>query len=95
MTVVDVTAVAVLAGPPTSPQPLDAEAWTRLVQMAGYVKWSCIVIAIAGVMSIGALLMVDNRLVDQFGPSIQAITIKVLIGCVVIGSAAQIAELFS
>ena len=85
----------VLAGPPTSPQPLDADAWNRFTQMVGYVKWTCAVIAVAGVMAVGALLMVDNRLVDQYGPSIQAIVIKIVAGCVVVATASQLAELFT
>jgi len=93
--VLDTAATVVLAGPPTSPQPIDADAWTRFVQLAGYVKWACIITAIAGLMTIGTLLMVDNRLVDQFGPSIQAILIKVIAGCVVLAVSAQLAELFT
>ena len=39
-------------------------------------------------------LMIDNRLVDQYGPSIQAITIKVLLGCLIVASAGHIADVF-
>ena len=86
----------VLAGaPPGAPVPLDAGAWTRITQVAGYVKWVCIMAIIASVMGVGALLMVDNRLVDEYGPSFQAIAIKILIGAVLVGAAAQVAQLFT
>lgn len=86
--------MAVLAGPPTEPVPLADGVWNMFSQVAGYVKWASIAILIAATMLIGALLIVDNRLVDQYGPSIQAITIKVLVGSLLVATSAQIAELF-
>ncbi|HJC59535.1 MAG TPA: hypothetical protein H9755_04265 [Candidatus Dietzia intestinigallinarum] len=67
---------------------------TRFTQAVGWVKWGATVVLIAGVLAIGALLMVDNRLVDQYGPSIQAITIKVVVGCLVVASAGHITSAF-
>ncbi|MDV8002848.1 hypothetical protein [Rhodococcus sp. IEGM 1408] len=80
--------------PPTSPMPIVNDAWAPMVAAVRYVKWVCMAIAVAGVMAIGALLVVDNRLVDQYGPSIQAILIKVVVGLLVIAISAQVAELF-
>lgn len=83
-----------LAGPPTQPQPLPGTTFDEFVRVLGMVKWVCLAILTAGVMAIGTLLIVDNRLVDEYGPSIQAIAIKVVVGSLIVGSAATIAELF-
>lgn len=80
--------------PPSSPVAPPGEAMTRFAQAVGWVKWGATVVLIAGVLAIGALLMVDNRLVDQYGPSIQAITIKVVVGCLVVASAGHITDAF-
>ena len=89
-------ATLVLAqGPPTGPVPIEGAAWGAFVSVAGMVKWVCIVVALAGLMTIGTLLMVDNRLTDQYGTSIQAILIKVVAGLGAPALAAQVAELFA
>lgn len=80
--------------PPTSPVAPPSEAMTYFTQAVGWVKWGATAILVAGVLAIGALLTVDNRLVDQYGPSIQAITIKVVLGCLVVASAGHIADVF-
>lgn len=80
--------------PPTSPVAPPPEAIARFAQAVGWVKWGATVVLIAGVLAIGALLTIDNRLVDQYGPSIQAITIKVIAGCLVVASAGHITSAF-
>ena len=80
--------------PPTSPVGPPAEAMTRFSQAVGWVKWGATAVVVAGVMAIGALLTIDNWLVDQYGPSIQAITIKVILGCLIVASAGHIADVF-
>lgn len=80
--------------PPTSPVAPPPEAMARFAQAVGWVKWGATVALIAGVLAIGALLTIDNRLVDQYGPSIQAITIKVVVGCLVVASAGHITSAF-
>lgn len=80
--------------PPTSPVGPPAEAMARFTQAVGWVKWGATAVLVAGVMAIGALLTIDNRLVDQYGPSIQAITIKVIVGCLIVASAGHIADVF-
>lgn len=80
--------------PPTSPVAPDGDAVARFSQAVGWVKWAATAILVAGVLAIGTLLIVDNRLVDQYGPSIQAITIKVVVGCLVVASAGHIVDVF-
>lgn len=80
--------------PPTSPVGPPGEAMTRFTQAVGWVKWGATAVMVAAVMSIGALLTIDNRLIDQYGPSIQAITIKVIVGCLIVASAGHIADVF-
>lgn len=80
--------------PPTSPVAPPPVAMARFAQAVGWVKWGATVVLIAGVLAIGALLTIDNRLVDQYGPSIQAITIKVVAGCLIVASAGHITSAF-
>lgn len=80
--------------PPASPVAPPAAAMTYFTQAVGWVKWGATVVLVAGLLAIGALLTVDNRLVDQYGPSIQAITIKVILGCLIVASAGHIADVF-
>ncbi|MCT2031079.1 hypothetical protein M3D00_13100 [Dietzia cinnamea] len=80
--------------PPTSPVGPPPEAMTRFTQAVGWVKWGATAVMVAGVMAIGALLTVDNRLIDQYGPSIQAIAIKVVLGCLVVATAGHFADVF-
>ena len=80
--------------PPTSPVGPPQEAMTRFTQAVGWVKWGATVVLVAGVLALGSLLVVDNRLVDQYGPSIQAITIKVVVGCLIVACAGHIADVF-
>lgn len=92
---IEAAALALAQGPPTGPVPIEGAAWGAFVSVAGMVKWVCIAVALAGLMTIGTLLMVDNRLTDQYGPSIQAILIKVVAGLLLVAIAAQVAELFA
>lgn len=80
--------------PPSSPVAPPDEAMARFAQAVGWVKWGATVVLVAGLLAIGALLTIDNRLVDQYGPSIQAITIKVIAGCLVVATAGQITQAF-
>lgn len=80
--------------PPTNPVGPPAEAMARFTQAVGWVKWGATAVLVAGVMAIGALLTIDNRLIDQYGPSIQAITIKVIVGCLIVASAGHIVDVF-
>lgn len=80
--------------PPTSPQEMPADVTARIDQALGWTLWGAIIVAIAAVMLIGTLLVIDNRLVDEYGPSIQAIAIKVIAGCFLLGIATVIAGLF-
>lgn len=80
--------------PPTSPVGPPDEAMARFTQAVGWVKWGATAVLVAGVLALGALLTIDNRLVDQYGPSIQAIVIKVVAGCLVVACAGHIADVF-
>lgn len=80
--------------PPTSPVGPPQEAMTRFTQAVGWVKWGATVVVVAGVLLFGALLTVDNRLVDQYGTSIQAAVIKVIVGCLIVASAGHITDIF-
>jgi len=100
LTAVLVDVVTVLAQdpggvlPPTSPVAPPSEALSRFTQAVGWVKWAATAVLVAGVLALGSLLTIDNRLVDQYGPSIQAITIKVVVGCLIVASAGHIADVF-
>lgn len=80
--------------PPTSPVAPPSEALSRFTQAVGWVKWAATAVLVAGVLALGSLLTIDNRLVDEYGPSIQAITIKVVVGCLIVASAGHIADVF-
>lgn len=80
--------------PPASPVAPPQDALNRFTQAVGWVKWAATAILVAGLLALGALLTVDNRLVDQYGPSIQAIVIKIVVGCLIVASAGHIADVF-
>lgn len=80
--------------PPTSPVAPSSDAVARFAQAVGWVKWAATAILVAGVLAFGALLTIDNRLVDQYGPSIQAIVIKIILGCLIVACAGHIADVF-
>lgn len=80
--------------PPTSPQEMPADVTARIDQALGWTLWGSIAVAVCAVMLLGTLLVIDNRLVDEYGPSIQAIAIKVIAGCLVLGIASTVAGLF-
>lgn len=80
--------------PPSSPVPPPSEAMTSFAQVIGYLKWGATAVTVASVLALGALLTIDNRQIDQYGPSIQAIIIKIFLGCLIIACAGHIADVF-
>lgn len=80
--------------PPSSPVSPPSEALTSFAQVVSYLKWGATAVTVAAVLALGALLTIDNRQIDQYGPSIQAVIIKVFLGCLIVASAGHIADVF-
>lgn len=80
--------------PPTSPVSPPSEALTSFAQVIAYLKWGATAVTVAAVLALGALLTIDNRQIDQYGPSIQAVIIKIFLGCLIVACAGHIADVF-